>query len=180
MKAIGERSLAAGLRVFLDVLRIAIWVVLGLIVALAVLGVVTYSTGIEGGFLGVEVENVDPWYVVAFVFGVHFFALAASLVVVGRLRRIFATLSAGDPFVPENAEHLRAIALVIAVFEAARLGAGLIFGALFDSLGATASDGLEPSVEINLIVWFSVLSLFVLAEVFKEGSRLRHDQQMTI
>ena len=36
------------------------------------------------------------------------------------------------------------------------------------------------SIELNLLVWFGVLSLIVLAEVFREGARLRNDQQLTI
>ena len=176
MKTIGERSLAAGLRVFLEVLRLLIWVVLVVLVVFAGVGLFAYSTGFEGAVLGIAIENVDPAHQVAFEFVVHFAAVVVALVVIGRLRRIFATLSNGDPFVPENAEHLRMIALVIAAFEVARLAAGAAFAIAAASAGAAADGGLQ----INLIVWIAVLALFVLAEVFKEGSRLRHDQQMTI
>jgi len=36
------------------------------------------------------------------------------------------------------------------------------------------------SDNVNLTAWFAVLVVFVLAEVFREGARLRRDAQLTI
>lgn len=180
MRAIGRGSLASGLRVLLDVLRIVLWVILAIAGVLALLGVYVYAAGPADSVLGVHVERIDPWYMTTLAFAFAIGALVAAILVVARLRRIFATLSAGDPFVPENAEHLRVIAIVIAVFEIARLASGGI------AAGALSAAGLGPEarppidVEINLLVWFAVLSLVVLSEVFSEGARLRADQQLTI
>ena len=33
---------------------------------------------------------------------------------------------------------------------------------------------------LNLTAWFSVLVVFVLAEVFREGARLRREAELTI
>jgi hypothetical protein len=151
-------------------------VVLALAALLALLGVIAYAGGPADSVLGVSVERNDPWYMTTLGFARTIGALAAALLVVSRLRRIFATLSAGDPFVPENAEHLRIIAVVIAAFEVLRLLAGAI------AAGLVSDPGAPPpiQVEINVLVWFAVLSLVVLSEVFREGSRLRADQQLTI
>jgi hypothetical protein len=37
---------------------------------------------------------------------------------------------------------------------------------------------VEPS--LSLTAWFSVLVVFVLAEVFREGARLRREAELTI
>ena len=39
-------------------------------------------------------------------------------------------------------------------------------------------DRVEPS--LSLTAWFSVLVVFVLAEVFREGARLRREAELTI
>lgn len=180
MKAIGQGSLATGLSVLLDVLRIALWVVLAVAAVLAAMGVFVYAAGPADSFLGVSIERNDPWYITTMGFALTIGALIAALLVVSRLRRIFATLSAGDPFVPENADHLRVIAIVIAAFEVARLAAGAIAAGLSRAAGPQEPAGAPIQMELNVLVWFAVLSLVVLSEVFREGARLRADQQLTI
>jgi hypothetical protein len=160
------------------VLRIALWVVLAIAALLAALSVYVYAASPSDTLMGVSVERIDPWYMTAFAFVLAIGALVAALLVVSRLRRIFATLSAGDPFVPENAEHLRVIAIVIAAFEVARLAAGAV--AVWLLRGADVGTPPQLQMEINVLVWFAVLSLVVLSEVFREGARLRADQQLTI
>ena len=179
MKAIGRGSLAAGLRVLLDILRIVLWIVLAIAGVLAALGVYVYAAQPADDVLGMHIERIDPWYVTSLSFLVAIGALAAALIVVDRLRRIFATLSAGDPFVPENADHLRVIAIVLAVFELARLILNAVSAGLTRGL-APNDPTLAPAIELNFLVWFGVLSLIVLSEVFREGARLRADQQLTI
>lgn len=180
MRAIGQGSLATGLSLLLDGLRIVLWVILALAGVLAALGIYVYAAGPADSVLGVRVERIDPWYMTTFAFALAIGALVAALLVVSRLRAIFATLAAGDPFVPENAEHLRIIAIVIAVFEIGRLVVSGVAAGMIPATEAASGSFPAIAVEINLIVWFAVLSLFVLSEVFREGARLRADQQLTI
>ena len=42
--------------------------------------------------------------------------------------------------------------------------------------GRVAGGGLT----LNLTAWFAILVVFVLAEVFREGARLRQDAELTI
>jgi hypothetical protein len=91
------------------------------------------------------------------------------------LRRIFRTLTMGDPFHPANVRRLRQIGLILAVvtggvwvaqgFVAARVAPGVM-----DQQGI--GELLTPI--------FSVLIVFVLAEVFREGARLRRESELTI
>jgi hypothetical protein len=99
-------------------------------------------------------------------------SMSAVLVIVDRLRRIFVTLMAGDPFHPDNVRRLRIIGLMLACLELMRY--------LVWTLGASLPgvDKVEP--RLSLTAWFSVLVVFVLAEVFREGARLRREAELTI
>ena len=41
-------------------------------------------------------------------------------------------------------------------------------------------EGYVASININLAVWGAVIVLLILAQVFKEGTRLREEEKMTI
>ncbi len=65
------------------------------------------------------------------------------------------------------------IGLVLAGLE---IGRYVIYG-----LGAWAlPDAAISQPEFSPTAWFSVLVVFVLAEVFREGARLRRDAELTI
>jgi hypothetical protein len=99
--------------------------------------------------------------------------LGGILIIVGALRRIFTTLTSGDPFHPDNVARLRLIGLMLAGLELGRY--------VFWAVSAWLLPGVnrvEPSM--SLTAWFSVLVVFVLAEVFREGARLRREAELTI
>jgi hypothetical protein len=98
--------------------------------------------------------------------------MASVLVIIGALRRIFVTLTAGDPFHPENVNRLRLIGLMLAALE---LGRYAVWGI---SAWLPWVRDVRPS--FSLTAWFSVLVVFVLAEVFREGARLRREAELTI
>lgn len=98
--------------------------------------------------------------------------MASVLVIIGALRRIFVTLTAGDPFHPENVNRLRIIGLMLAALE---LGRYAVWGI---SAWLPWVHDVRPS--FSLTAWFSVLVVFVLAEVFREGARLRREAELTI
>jgi hypothetical protein len=97
------------------------------------------------------------------------------MLILRSLRKIFRTLTVGDPFHPDNVRRLRQIGLTLAVVTggvwvaqslvSARVGRGVM-----EAQGV--SDLLTPV--------FSVLVVFVLAEVFREGARLRRESELTI
>ena len=109
-------------------------------------------------------------------------AIVVFTFVVDRLRRINRTLVEGDPFVPENAGHLRSIAIAIGIYQLIRYGAHGAISLAYSLFGRPVETGinLEPHFTLNLGAWFAVIALLVLSEVFREGARLRHEQQFTI
>jgi len=94
--------------------------------------------------------------------------------IVGRLRKIFATLIAGDPFRLENARRLRIIGLILAALEAARFGVNAL---LIWGMNARPRF-IDDDISIPTI--FAIFVLFVLAEVFEEGVRMKKDLELTI
>ena len=95
---------------------------------------------------------------------------------------MFATLIAGDPFVPENAGHLRIIAVAIGLYQLVAYAAQGLLAMAFTMFGQPVEGGVELSVEfdLNLGAWFAVVALLVLSEVFREGARMRQEQKLTI
>jgi hypothetical protein len=81
-------------------------------------------------------------------------------------------MTAGDPFHPDNVRRLRVIGLVLALLEIDRY----VFGAL----GRFVLHRTGETGGLNLTAWFAVLVIVVLAEVFREGARLRRDAELTI
>ena len=90
------------------------------------------------------------------------------------LRRIVHSLRIGDPFQPANVSRLKQIGLTLAtVTGGAWIGQTLV--------SRLVRGALEPPSLFDLITpAFSVLVVFVLAEVFREGARLRRESELTI
>ncbi|MCF6329465.1 MAG: DUF2975 domain-containing protein [Henriciella sp.] len=119
-------------------------------------------------------QDVAPGRLVAVLVGI---VVAASGIayVCSQLRRILSTLAEGDPFVPENGPRLTRIAIAIALIEIVRTVATFVIAALVD-----VGEGSQATININLALWGAVIVLFVLAQVFREGTRLREEEKMTI
>jgi hypothetical protein len=98
---------------------------------------------------------------------------AGVLLIVRALRKILLTLTAGDPFHPENVGRLRLIGAMLAGLELIRYAVWAL-----SMLAPRVVTRSEPN--LNLTAWFSVLVVFVLAEVFREGARLRREAELTI
>lgn len=93
-----------------------------------------------------------------------------------QLRRILATLAEGDPFVPDNAARLTKIAAALAVMEIA----GLVFVICIRTFAPADELIARPSLDFNIVVWAAVAALLILSQVFREGTRLREEEKMTI
>jgi hypothetical protein len=174
MRALGPGSVSSLLKLILDVayaVTIA-GVALMLLLALAAIlfavnpGLLSGVTITEGELFAERAPAVVGGLLAAGAY------MSGVLVIVAALRRIFATLTAGDPFHPENAARLRLIGLVLAALELGRYAVWAI------SAGLPGVARVKPTFSIT--AWFSVLVVFVLAEVFREGARLRREAELTI
>lgn len=172
MRALGPGSVSSFLKIILDVVYGALWVgvVAALLMALAGLLFSLNPDLLQGiSFSG----RGFAWPSMTGVLLAASLYMTGVLIIVGRLRRIFETLTAGDPFHPDNVTRLRLVGAILAALE---IGRYVVW-----ALGAWLLPGVskaEPN--FSLTAWFSVLVVFVLAEVFREGARLRREAELTI
>lgn len=176
MSGTRKNSMAAVLSTVVTVifwLAIVLGTILFLILGIGLIG------SLNGGALDLPLvearaEGVPAGRILAALIGLMVFAPGIAYVC-AQLRRILSTLADGDPFVPENAPRLTRISAAIALIEIIRMFSVLILAATVD-LG----EGYVANININLAVWGAVIVLLILAQVFKEGTRLREEEKMTI
>ena len=171
-----QNSMAAFLSMLMQVI-IWIAVIAGLIAFLLIgAGLIGSLNGGAVKVPGMEtyVDGVKPGQFVAGLAGLVVFAPGIIYVCL-QLRRILSTLADGDPFVPENGPRLTRIAIAIGLVELGSYVTVILLNAFVD-LGTDQPVRLS----INLAAWAAVVALFILAQVFREGTRLRDEEKMTI
>ena len=187
LRAIGPGSVSSVLKIALDVFHVLLWFLL-IVAVLAFLGIlvaqpfITASTAFDVSLGGeADPERLrrmlrSPMIPAVVAAGAVY--LGGLVFIVGRLRRVFLTLTQGDPFRPENVHRLRMIGFALGGLE---LLSYLVRSAvvMWDRQeGALAFRRVGE--DFNLTIWFAVLAVLVLAEVFREGARLRHEAELTI
>jgi uncharacterized membrane protein len=91
------------------------------------------------------------------------------------LYRLIGTVGQGDPFVPDNALRLQSMGWIsVAVHVVA-----IPLSALAKWTQAVTHD-MHFQVDLPLAGLFLALILFVLARVFREGTRMREDLEGTV
>ena len=115
----------------------------------------------------------------------HVFTITGSLTLVGaalacgltwwiinRLRRILLSVNQGDAFEIANVKRLQAVGFGLI---------GIQLTALLLVFVAPHSIGQSPSdYDFNLGSWLGILVVFILAEVFRQGSAMRDEQMTTV
>jgi hypothetical protein len=106
--------------------------------------------------------------------------LLIALWVLGQLRALFCALRAGRPFVSANATRIRRIGYAVIGAELAR--AVLAYAGMRHAMTHFAVEGLrfETRVDVNAAALVCGLIILVIAEVFREGTRLADEQSLTV
>ncbi|PVM92695.1 DUF2975 domain-containing protein [Caulobacter endophyticus] len=176
MRALGPGSVSSFLKIILDVSYYALWVWVSFLALVTVLVLLlSFNPDLLASMLPGEAAGVLRKYGAGAAVALGGWALMSGgwMAIVERLRKIFATMILGDPFHPDNVRRLRVMGIVLAALEIGRY----VLSALTRILVA----GDKPSEgSFTLTAWFSVLVVFVLAEVFREGARLRREAELTI
>jgi hypothetical protein len=169
MRALGPGSVSSLLKTALDVIYIVLWVAIGFFLLGALLALLLPSD--LGVWRDLPARLRGP-ILAAGLFGFAVY-IGVVLMIVERVRRVFLTLTAGDPFDPENVRRLRAIGFCLVALELISYAINF-FGWMFRDLFRWEHSTFNPTA------WFAVLVVFVLAEVFREGARLRAEAELTI
>ena len=177
VRALGPGSVSSLLKIALDVAYVLLALITGVLLLLWVASIfipidhlnVTVSDGADGR----QMPLTRP--LLLFGLGAVTAYFGGFLMILRGLRKIFRTLTLGDPFQPDNVRRLRQIGLILAVVTGGVwLAQGLVAARL-------APGVMEPQGISDLLTpVFSILVVFVLAEVFREGARLRRESELTI
>lgn len=177
MRFFGSGSISSVLKTALNVVFYGLC---GLIICLvlcilSLLSVPTLASGVIARInQGVDLGYTLNTSTLALVLTAYGLSLSGYMLIMRLTRQVFSTLAQGDVFSPQNSVRLRNIGFGLAGIEVfgyfARLVGAQILGLHFEPV-----NGLRA-----VTTGFSVLVVFVLAEVFKEGARLRHEAQLTV
>lgn len=96
-------------------------------------------------------------------------------VVLRWMRAIVDTVRIGDPFIRDNARRLRGIAWCVLGGQGLGLGIVAISKAV-----STQAQPVDIGNSFSFTPWLAILLLFVLAEVFAHGARMRTDLEGTV
>jgi hypothetical protein len=106
--------------------------------------------------------------------------LSSGLAVLGfffarHLYRIIGTVGEGDPFVPVNADRLRAMAWIAVAIHVVAVPM-----AILSNWVRHVTHAMRFEADLPLSGLFLALVLFILARVFREGTRMREDLEGTV
>lgn len=145
----------------------------GLVVALLVASLIAEDWVF--GALGVRPDQratLIPWGRIIMVIGIG--SVPFTHVVLTRLRAIVETVRLGDPFVTQNAARLKTMAWALLGLEVLHLAVGGV------AATALSNSQLDLDWSFSITRWLAVLLLFVLAQVFDDGTRMRDDLVGTV
>ena len=172
MRAIGKGSLASILAVGLNFTRIFLWIgFVGLSIAMVVVPLLSVIAELVQDVDGVNLDadisaGRDDYLELAH----HFVNFGVMLFVVNRLLEILKTLRFGSPFVRENADRFRGVGYALLIGQAAVIAFGFL-SLIFDA---------DIEIDMSPIAWLAIIAVFVLSEVFREGARMKEEQDLTV
>ena len=146
----------------------------GLVLALFIASLIAEDWVIRA--LGVRSDSSNAtlilWMRIVMVIGIG--SVPFTHVVLTRLLAIVETVRLGDPFVAENAARLKTMAWALLGLELLHLAVGGV------AFGGLSNTNLNLDWSFSVTRWLAVLLLFVLAQVFDDGARMRDDLKGTV
>lgn len=180
VRALGKRSLATVLSAFLDINRVVVGVFLGLLLFWAAFYLTGLAIGYEGDFLASWKRfNPGPPPVAMLFWLATFVGSAAYLYILNRLQEIVRTLRFGSPFVRENADRLTKVAIAVAVAILTEYATTFIIWILKMTVYA-GDKSFRVWFDPDIDAWFVTLIVLVLAAVFREGAKMKEEQDLTV
>ena len=110
-------------------------------------------------------------------------AMAANLTVMffffGKMRALIDSASKGDPFIPDNAQRLNAMAWLLLSSQILSVIVGELRVYAVSLINPQSENGFDISPN-DLTGFLIVLVLFILARVFRHGAAMRDDLEGTV
>lgn len=172
MRAIGKGSLASILAVILHITRVILWIAfIGLSIAVLTIPILPILIKMAAGIGHISIDrdlNVDADKTLEII--QHFITFGVLIYSINRLLEILKTLRFGSPFVRENAERFTRVGLALLIGESAKIVLGCV-SILVDA---------NVEIEVEMISWLAIAAVFVLAAVFREGAKMKEEQDLTV
>jgi hypothetical protein len=173
LKLIGQQSVAGLMRWLLGLINVVVAIAVigsGLGVLLSLLSP-DFGAGFMDGIAGVRGPDDDRPLLATMVFIAGFVMTLSAWWVINRLRRIFRAVNEGDAFEPANVGRLRAMGLGLI---------GVQIGVAILASGGLLTETATWGWTFDAGAWLGILVVFMLAEVFRQGSAMRDEQRMTV
>ena len=159
----------------------ALCVLGGAVFLLAIVGVALMSQGMLPGLSDPNsLPDVARYPLLSALVGLTIAAnFAAMFVFFGKMRALIESASEGDPFIPDNAQRLNAMAWLLLGSQVLTVIAGelrVYFFSLIDPESQAPFD-ISPNDFTGFLI---VLVLFILARVFGHGADMREDLEGTV
>jgi hypothetical protein len=119
-------------------------------------------------------------HVLAGFLALGFVKLGFALAVIHQLKRIFRTLHAGLIFKDENARRIRTIGLITLGGAIANTLASYFIGSFIAADLGIVGANVSPILHLNIEGLFAGFVLIVLAEIFRHGTALQAEQDLTV
>jgi uncharacterized protein YqhQ len=104
---------------------------------------------------------------------------AAMFVFFGKMRTLIESASKGDPFIPDNARRLNAMAWLLLSSQVLTVIVGELRVFAFSLIDPQSESTFDISPN-DLAGFLIVLVLFILARVFRHGAAMREDLEGTV
>lgn len=175
MKLIGKYSVASALRWCLGCANVFVMLAT-IVMAICLLGSVIspdFAAGFIDGMKDLDNSTARDlhWPERLTLLGA-FLACGFTWWIINRLRRILLSVNQGDAFEFANVKRLQGVGLGLI---------GIQLTALLLVFVAPQSIGQSPSdYDFDLGSWLGILVVFILAEVFRQGSAMRDEQLTTV
>lgn len=186
---LGQKSLSSSLSTALKVAHVLFSIGFGLALVSAVFGIglsIAHAFDWVPAKLFSEEGGRIPFHA-HWTVAIPYLAFAVigtrgALKIVERLQRIFASFVANEPFAPENAIHLRSIWVTLVVVEISRIVAWVLMHGLTALFAASESITFPKGLgdPLDLVRLFLVFVVLILAEVFRRGTQLRNEAELTV
>jgi len=182
---LGRGSLSSGLAIALKIAHVLLSVAFAFAVVSAVFGV-PVSILVASHWIPTRVlagHNLLGTWTIAVPYLIYaVVATRAALLIVRRLQRVFASFVANEPFAPDNTAHLRAIWVTLIVIEVARITAWILVHGLTAAFAPAATTTFPHALDnpIDLVRLFVIFVVLILAEVFRQGTQLREETELTV
>lgn len=175
MKLVGKYSAASGLRWLLGFLNV--FVTIAAVATAIALIVSLVSPDSAAGFIdGLKDDPNDLTTTLGMAERLTllgaFLACGLTWWIINRLRRILLAVNSGDAFEFANVKRLQAVGFGLLGIQLTALMLSIVAP---QAIGQSASD-----YDFSLGSWLGILVVFILAEVFRQGSAMRDEQMTTV